>query len=75
MSCGVGGRCGSDPMLLWLWCSLAVADLIGPLAWEPPHAEGVALKRFHPPQVRQKKLANEGSPFKCPCGVPAAAQW
>ena len=34
-----------DPMLLWLWCSLAVAALIGPLAWEPPHAEGVALKR------------------------------
>ena len=21
MSCGVGHRCGSDPMRLWLWCS------------------------------------------------------
>ena len=20
MSCGVGGRSGSDPTLLWLWC-------------------------------------------------------
>ena len=19
-SCGVGHRCGSDPLLLWLWC-------------------------------------------------------
>ena len=24
MSCGVGRRCGLDPMLLWLWCRLAV---------------------------------------------------
>ena len=45
MSCGVGCRCSSDPTLLWLWCRLAAAVLIGPLAWEPPYALGVALKR------------------------------
>ena len=39
----VGCRHSSDPMLLWLWCRLA--DAIQPLAWEPPYAEGVALKR------------------------------
>ena len=36
---------GSDPALLWLWCTLAAAALIQPLAWEPPYATGVALKR------------------------------
>ena len=32
-----------DPEWLWLW--LAATALTGPLAWEPPHAVGVALKR------------------------------
>ena len=31
-----------DPSLLWLWCRLAATALIGPLAWEPPYAMGVA---------------------------------
>ena len=44
MSCGVGHRCGSAPVLLWLWCRLAGEALIRPLAWEPPYATGVALK-------------------------------
>ena len=43
MSCGVGCRCGSDPTLLWLWCRPAAVALI--LAWEPPYAAGVALKK------------------------------
>jgi len=42
MNCGVGCRCGSDPMLLWLWHRLAATALIRPLAWEPPYAVGVA---------------------------------
>ena len=25
VSCGVGGRCGSDLALLWLWCRLAAS--------------------------------------------------
>ena len=42
--CSVGCRHSSDPTLLWLWCRLAAAALIGPLAWEPPYAPGTALK-------------------------------
>ena len=52
MSCGVGHRQGLDLVLLWLWCRLATAAPIGPLAWEPAYAEGVALKR----RKKQKKL-------------------
>ena len=44
VSCSVGHRHGSDPTLLWLWCRLAIAALIGPLSWEPPYAMGAALK-------------------------------
>ena len=40
MSCGVGHRRGSDPVLLWLWGRLAAAAPVGPLAWEPPYAAG-----------------------------------
>ena len=45
MSCGVGHRCGSDPALLWLCYRLAAVAPIGPLACEPPHAVGEALKK------------------------------
>ena len=43
MSYGVGCRCDSD--LVLLCCRLAAATPTGPLAWEPPYAAGVALKR------------------------------
>jgi len=33
MSCGVGHRCGLDPVLLWLWYRPAATALIQPLAW------------------------------------------
>ena len=45
MSCGAGRRCGSDPMLLWLWHRPAAVAPIQLLAWEPPYAAGAALKR------------------------------
>ena len=45
MSCGVGCRHGSDPILLWLWHRLAATAPVPPLAWELPYAEGVALKK------------------------------
>ena len=45
MSCGVGPRCGSDPALLWLWRRPAATAPIRPRAWEPPYAEGAALKK------------------------------
>ena len=44
MSCGVGGRHSSDPMLQWLWCRPEATAQIQPLAWEPPYALSVALE-------------------------------
>ena len=46
---GVGHRRGLALALLWLWRRPAATALTRPLAWEPPYAAGVALKR-------QKKL-------------------
>ena len=45
LSCDVGQRRGSDPMLLQLWHRPGAAALIQPLAWEPPQAIGLAFKR------------------------------
>ena len=42
--CSVGRRRGLDRVLLWLWHSLAAANRIRPLAWEPRYATTVALK-------------------------------
>ena len=44
VSCGIGHRLGSDPVLLGLWHRSAAAAPIRPLAWELPYALGVALK-------------------------------
>ena len=51
MSCGVGHRLGSDPVLLWLWCRPAAPAPIQPLAWELSYAAGAALKRQKKNQV------------------------
>jgi len=53
VSYGVDHRGGSDAalLLLWLWCRPAATALIRPLAWEPSHATGAALKR----QKKKKK--------------------
>ena len=32
-------------MLLWLWRRQVATAPIGPLAWEPPYAEGAAQKK------------------------------
>ena len=45
LSCSVGHRHSSDPML-WLWRRPAAAALIQLLAWELPYATGAALKKF-----------------------------
>ena len=45
MSRSVGHRHSLDPVWLWLWHRSAAVALIGPLAWEPPYAADVALKR------------------------------
>jgi len=47
VSCGVRRRHSSELALLWLWrrpVATATA-LIWPLAWEPPYAMGMALKK------------------------------
>ena len=61
VSCGVGLRCGSDPMLLWPWCRTVAAAPIRPLAWEPPYATGVALNtHIHThTQTKKKKWIND----------------
>ena len=45
MSCGVGCRLSSDPMLLWLWRRPAATALMRPLAWESAYATGAALEK------------------------------
>ena len=46
-----------DLMLLWLWCRPAAVAPIGPLAWEPPYAPGVALKK----KDKRQKTKKSGS--------------
>ena len=55
MSCGVGCRCGSDPVLLWLWRRPVATAPIGPLAWEPPYAAGVAQEIAKRQKKKKKK--------------------
>ena len=45
MNCSVGHRRSSDLALLWLLHRPAAVALIRPLAWEPPDAMDVVLKR------------------------------
>ena len=44
VSSGVGRRCSSDAVLLWLWRRLAAIAPIQPLAWELPYALSASLK-------------------------------
>ena len=44
VSCGIGLRLSSDLVLMWLWCRLAAAALIRPLACELLYAVSAALK-------------------------------
>ena len=45
MSYGVGHRCGSDVVLLWLWRRPTATAPIGTEAWELSYATGGALKK------------------------------
>ena len=60
VSCGVGRRCGSDPVLLWLWRRLVVTAPIRPLAWEPPYAAGAAQENGKKTKEKRKKERNLG---------------
>lgn len=57
----VGCRCGSDLVLLWLWCQPAAAALIQPLAWKFPYAAGIDLRKKK--KKKDKGLADD----ICPC--------
>ena len=61
--CELWFRWGSDPTLLWLWCGLAAAAPIRPLAWELPYAAGVALehKTAKNPNIQNKRTSNKRS--------------
>ena len=59
MSCGVGCRLGSDLALLWLWGRPAAMAQIRPLAWEPPCAMSVALKRQKKKKEREREREKE----------------
>ena len=61
----VGCRCGSDPVLLWLWRRPAATAPIQPLAWEPPYVTGAAQE-----MAKRKKKKNCKN-----LGVPVVAQW
>ena len=45
--------------MLWLWHRPAAIALIRPLAWEPPYAIGVALKRPNKQTNKQKNPSKQ----------------
>ena len=59
MSCGVGCRCGWDPVLLWLWCRPPVTATFSPLAWEPPYDRGAALGKSKRQKTKPNKSKNK----------------
>ena len=46
--------------LVLLWRRPEASALIGPLAWEPPHAAGAALKRKKTEEKKKKKNKPKG---------------
>ena len=54
----VSDACSLDLVLLWLWCRLAAAALIQPLAWEFPYAAGVIVKRKKKLEITYQKSLN-----------------
>ena len=48
-------RCGWGLVLLWLWCRLAAAAPIPPLAWKPTYAAGEAIKKKKLKKKKERK--------------------
>ena len=71
MCCGVGRGCGSDPALLW--CRPAAAAPIRPLAWELPHAVGLALKKKK--KKKKENRATDKDQGKCKLMFFRAGVW
>ena len=61
-----------DLALLWLWCRPVATAPIQPVAREPQHAAGAALKRQKKKKKRKKKKRKKR---KRKTGVPVVAQW
>ena len=57
VSYSLSSRHGVDPVLLWLWCRLAAAAPIQPIAWELPHATSLALKSKKKKKKKIEKTA------------------
>ena len=57
--CGVGHRHGLDLALLWLWYRPAATALNQPVAWEPPYAVRVALKKDQKKKKKKNEWINE----------------
>ena len=55
MSCGIGCRHGSDPVLQWLWHRPMATAPIQPLAWESPYAVAAALEKAKRQRKKDKK--------------------
>jgi len=63
VTCGIDRRRGSDLVLLWLWPRLVATALIRLLAWEPPYAVGMALKRQKDKKTKKKKERKKEKEF------------
>ena len=56
-------------MLLWLWGRLTATTLIPPLAWEPPYAVSMALKK-NKNKAKQKRIHDDQVGF-----LPGMENW
>ena len=65
VSCGVGCKPGSDSMLLGLWHRLVAEVLILLQAWEPPYANGAALKKKQKPKPQPKIQLHDHNILSC----------
>ena len=62
-ACSIPGFAQWVKDLALLWCRLATAAPIGPLAWEPPYAMGAAVKD-QKKKKKKKKLPILGTSYK-----------
>jgi len=72
VSCGVGHRLGLDLELLWLWRNWVAVAPIRPLAWEPPYAVSVALKRK---KKKNKKTCATNDLSYAPASLPKTPEF
>ena len=74
MSCGIGHRCSSGLVLLWLWCRPAAIAPIRPPAWELSYALRTALGQIKKKRKKEKKSKKKENKQKKLSEVLAVAQ-